>query len=187
MNHLLLRIIPLLTLPTLSLQAKQPAYVSPSFSKNTQPKVLQRHEIQALGNVARGVEMMLRQTQFEGTRVWPHAVRDSQGRTGLIVMAHRPLLMSMNMEDIDIRRTWVLVCLIAAARQMQTTESQLDHIALTDREGMTGDPWYYDVDMQVAHRIYMQLNEGSINGEQAYQQVINTWKLVTKDNSMASR
>ncbi len=187
MHHFFPRIIPVLALQVMGLQAQQPLRASPSSVKKDSSRVLLRHEIQALGDVARGIEHMLRHTQFTGTQVWPHAVRDSQGRAGLIVMAHRPLLMSMNMEDIDIRRTWVLVSLIAAARQMQITESQLDHIALTDREGMTGDLWYYDVDIQVAHRIYKQLHEGIITGEQAYQQVVDSWKLVTKENSMASR
>ncbi len=187
MNAKLLQIMSMLALPTLSLQASQPLTAPVSSIPKDRPQVLERHEIQALGDVARGVELLLRRTQFSGTRVWPHAVRDSKGRTGLIIMAHRPLLMSMNMEDIDIRRTWVLVSLIAAARQMEITESQLDHLALTDREGMTGQLWYYDVDMQIARSIYKELNEGSITGDQAYQQVTSSWKLVTADNSMASR
>lgn len=167
--------------------ASQPGQASPASVQPTEGHVLSRHELHALTEAARGVEAFIRRTPHLGTRVWPHAVRDGQGRAGLIIMAHRPLLMSMNLEDLDQRRNWVLAALIAAGWQMESTPARVDHLALTDPEGMRGQQWYYDVDMALARRLFLRLREGTLSAEAAYRQVVSSWRLVTAESQLTAR
>lgn len=160
----------------------------PSASQHGSPhsSLLSRHDWHNLSSAAKQMEHLLHQAQPVGTRVWPHAVRDASGRAGLIVMAQRPLLMSMNSEDLDTRQTWVLVSVLAAAKESAESPLPLDHLALTDTEGAQGQLWYYDVDMSLARKLYLQLRDHQISMESAYREIVRSWRLVTASNQVAS-
>jgi len=132
------------------------------------------------------MEHFLHQSQMVGTRVWPHAVRDASGRAGLIIMAQRPLLMSMNGEDLETRKTWVLVSVLAAAKETADSRLPLDHLALTDTQGAQGQLWYYDVEMSLAHKLYLQLRDRKITMDAAYAEIVRSWRLVTASHEVAS-
>jgi len=127
------------------------------------------------------------QAQTIGTRIWPHAVRDASGRAGLIIMAQRPLLMSMNTEDLDARQAWVIVSVLAAAKESAESPAFLDHLALTDTDGAKGPRWYYDVDMNLARKLYRQLEARTITMDTAYHEIISSWTLVTATPNVASQ
>ncbi|MCA1962541.1 MAG: hypothetical protein LDL31_01190 [Prosthecobacter sp.] len=167
--------------------ANQPKQTALIHAEPSHPSFLPRYELQALMEAARGVEAFIRRTPHAGARVWPHAVRDGKGRAGLIIQAHRPLLMTVSLEDIDRRKSWVLSAIIAAARQVELTEAPVDHLALTDTEGVTGQKWYYDVDIALARRVFSGLLSGTLSPDDAYATVIRSWKLVTADSQLAAR
>ena len=148
--------------------------------------VLSRHEWHSLSKAARYMEHVLHQAHSLGTRVWPHAVRDSSGRAGLIIMAQKPLLMSMNADELDSRQTWVVVAVLAAAKYSEESHLPLDHLALTDTEGARGVLWYYDVDMALANRLYRQLKDREITLDAAYGEITRSWKLITAAQDVAS-
>jgi hypothetical protein len=148
--------------------------------------LLSRLDWHRLSSAARQVEFLLHQAQTVGTRVWPHAVRDASGRAGLIIMAQRPLLMSLNGDDIDTRQAWVLVSVLAAAKESAESPLPLDHLALTDTEGAQGQLWYYDVEMSLAHELYLKLKDRKITMEAAYTEIVRSWRLVTASHEIAS-
>jgi hypothetical protein len=148
--------------------------------------LLSRHDWHSLSSAGKQMEHLLHQAQTVRTRVWPHAVRDASGRAGLIIMAQRPLLMSMNAEDLDARQAWVLVSVLAAAKESDESPLPLDHLALTDTEGVQGQPWYYDVEMNLARRLYIQLKERKITMDAAYREIVRSWRLVTASHESAS-
>lgn len=153
---------------------------------NPHSALLSRHDWHSLSSAAKQIEHLLHQAQTVGTRVWPHAVRDTAGRAGLIIMAQRPLLMSMNTEDLDARQTWVLVSVLAAAKESAEAPLPLDHLALTDTEGAQGQLWYYDVEMSLARELYLQLRDRKITMDAAYREIVRSWRLVTASNQVAS-
>ena len=160
----------------------------PSTSRLGSPhsSLLSRHDWHRLSSAARQMEHLLHQAQAVGTRVWPHAVRDASGRAGLIIMAQRPLLMAMNTEDLDTRQTWVLISVLAAAKESAESPLPLDHLALTDTEGAQGQLWYYDVEMSLARQLYLQLKDRKITMEAAYREIVRSWRLVTASHEVAS-
>ena len=148
---------------------------------------LTRYEWHSLNRSAKQIERLMYQAQTIGTRIWPHAVRDASGRAGLIIMAQRPLLMSMNAEDLDDRQAWVILSVLAAARESAESPASLDHLALTDTEGAKGHLWYYDVDMNLARKLYRQLVAGTLTIDKAYHEIISSWTLVTATQNVASK
>ncbi len=160
----------------------------PSTSRLGSPHsaLLSRNDWHSLSSAAKQMEHLLYQVQTVGTRVWPHAVRDASGRAGLIIMAQRPLLMSMNSEDLDARQTWVLISVLAAAKESAESPLPLDHLALTDTEGAQGQLWYYDVEVSLARQLYLQLKNRKITMDAAYREIIRSWRLVTASHEVAS-
>lgn len=133
------------------------------------------------------MEKLLHQTQPVRTRIWPHAVRDDAGRAGLIVVAQRPLLMFRHTDDQPLREHWVVVAVVAAARESVESGIPLDHLALTDIDGANGELWFYDVDMDVGRRIYQQLKARTMSMEAAYGEIVGSWRLITAAHEVASQ
>jgi hypothetical protein len=148
--------------------------------------LLTRSEWHALNSAASQIRHFMRRVQPIGTRVWPHAVRDASGRAGLIIMAEKPCLMTLDTRDLHARQIWVLSSVIAAAQLAEKSALPLDHLALTDAHGVEGQLWYYDLDIRLALQLHRQLMERSISPEDAYSQVVCSWKLVTSPVEIAS-
>lgn len=161
--------------------------LSSSRLGSTYSTLLSRNDWHRLSSVGKKMEYLLHKAQTVGTRVWPHAVRDASGRAGLIIMAQRPLLMSMNTEDLDARQTWILVAVLSAAKESSETTLPLDHLALTDTDGAQGQLWYFDVDIRLARQLYQQLKEHKITLGSAYREIVRSWRLVTGSNEVACR
>lgn len=153
----------------------------------TQNAPLTRQEWHSLSQVARQMEKLLHQTQPVRTRIWPHAVRDDAGRAGLIVVAQRPLLMFRHTDDQPLREHWVVVAVVAAARESIESGIPLDHLALTDIDGANGELWFYDVDMKVGRSIYQQLKMRTMTMETAYAEIVRSWRLITAAHEVASQ
>lgn len=148
---------------------------------------LTRMEWHSLSQAARKMERLMHQTQPVRTRIWPHAVRDDAGRAGLIVVAQRPLLMFRPTDDLLIRQHWIVVAVVAAAKEALDSAIPLDHLALTDIDGANGDLWFYDVKINVAQNIYQQLKERTITMDAAYAEIVRSWRLITAAHEVASR
>jgi hypothetical protein len=148
---------------------------------------LTRLEWHSLSQAARQMEKLMHQTQPVRTRIWPHAVRDDAGRAGLIVVAQRPLLMFRPTDDLQIRQHWIVVAVVAAAKEATESAIPLDHLALTDFDGANGNLWFYDVEMSVARNIYQQLKERTITMDAAYDEIVSSWRLITAAHEVASR
>ncbi|MFM2177201.1 MAG: hypothetical protein RL015_1299 [Verrucomicrobiota bacterium] len=148
---------------------------------------LNRLEWHSLSQAARQMEQLMHQTQPVRTRIWPHAVRDEAGRAGLIVVAQRPLLMFRPTDDLQKRQHWIVVAVVAAAKEAMESAIPLDHLALTDIDGANGNLWFYDVKMSVARNIYKQLNDRTITMDAAYDEIVSSWRLITAAHEVASQ
>lgn len=141
--------------------------------------LLTRHEWHQLGDAAWQISMLIQNAQPVATQVWPHAARDSAGRAGLIIKAERPLMMTLNVEDIRLRAAWTLAAVLAAGRFVELEGLPVDHLALTDADGAHHQKWYYDVDVQTARHVFVGLRDRKISMDQAYSMITSSWKLVT--------
>ena len=88
-------------------------------SQSSQPaeskvaRALSRAELLPLEAIARRVQSMMSVATFTPTRVWPHGVRDYQGRLGIFLSSERPILHDAAPETVLAKEAWVVFGLAA--------------------------------------------------------------------------
>ena len=100
-------------------------------------RTLSRAELLPLEAVAGRVQSMMSEVAFTSTRVWPHGVRDQQGRIGIFLSSERPLFNDPTPAIAQAKEDWVVIGLVAAVKYSEG--SQIRHIAFTDSRGETGE------------------------------------------------
>lgn len=151
----------------------------PQVEKSGFAAMLTRHEWHRLGEAAWEISLLMQSAQPVATQVWPHAARDAAGRAGLIIRAERPLLMTLNLEDIRLRAGWTMAAVLATGRLAELEGLPVDYLALTDAEGTQLQKWYLEVEVQTARRVFVGLRDGTMSMDSAYATITSSWKLVT--------
>jgi flagellar motor protein MotB len=146
-------------------------------------RALSRAELLPLEAVAGRVQSMMSEVAFTSTRVWPHGVRDQQGRIGIFLSSERPLFNDSTPAISQAKEDWVVIGLVAAVKYSEG--SQIRHIAFTDSRGETGERWYYDLSMAEAREIHEMMIRGVLRPENAYKLIEARWQKVTPQHKYA--
>uniref|UniRef100_UPI003782FFEC hypothetical protein n=1 Tax=Prosthecobacter sp. TaxID=1965333 RepID=UPI003782FFEC len=146
-------------------------------------RALSRAELLPLEAIARRAQSMMEVASFTPTRVWPHGVRDQQGRIGLFLSSQRPLFGDPTPEIVQAKEAWVVFGLVAAVKYSEG--SQIRHIAFTDSQGETSERWYYDISMVEAREIHEMLIRGIVRPENAFNLIEAAWQKVTAEHHLA--
>lgn len=146
-------------------------------------RTLSRAELLPLEAVAGRVQSMMSEVAFTSTRVWPHGVRDQQGRIGIFLSSERPLFNDPTPVIAQAKEDWVVIGLVAAVKYSEG--SQIRHIAFTDSRGETGERWYYDLSMAEAREIHEMMIRGVLRPENAYKLIEARWQKVTPQHKYA--
>ena len=164
---------------------------SSAASQSAQPveskaaRALSRAEMLPLEAIARRVQSMMAADTFTPARVWPHGVRDRQGRLGIFLSAERPLFNDPTPAIVLAKKAWVVFGLVAAVKYSEG--SQVGHVAFTDSRGETGERWYYDISMAEAREIHEMLIRGIVQPENAFRLIEAAWQKVTTDHVLAAK
>ena len=126
---------------------------------------------------------MMEVASFTPTRVWPHGVRDQQGRLGIFLSSARPLFGDPTPVIVQAKEAWVVFGLVAAVKYAEG--SQLGHIAFTDSNGESSQGWYYDISMAEAREIHELMIRGLVLPENAYRLIEAAWQKVTPQHDYA--
>ena len=165
---------------SLSLKA---SIIQTSITESGQP--LKARELLTLENIAKRTESMMGVATFVSTHVWPHGVRDSKGRLGIFIGSSRPLFSEKDERIVEQKKAWIVFGLIAAVKYCEG--SQVGHIAFTDWDGINGERWYYDLDMQTACEIHRWMLQGLVAPKHAYHLIESSWVKVTAEHDLAVR
>ncbi len=147
------------------------------------PQVLSLAELQPLETISKRVASMMSVISTVPTRIWPHGVRDHQGRQGIFLSSQRPLFNDSDPAVVQAKQAWVVYGLIASVKYSEG--SQVGHIAFTDRNGETGERWYYDLCMTKAREIHSLLISGLVRPQNAYRLIEGAWQKVTSEHAYA--
>jgi len=155
---------------------------APSAESNA-ARALSRAELLPLEAIAKRVQSMMSVASFTPTRVWPHGVRDQQGRLGIFLSSERPLFTDPTPTIVKAKEAWVVFGLVAAVKYSEG--SQIRHIAFTDSQGETSERWYYDISMVEAREIHEMLILGIVRPENAYRLIEAAWQKITPRHEYA--
>jgi hypothetical protein len=155
---------------------------APSAESNA-ARALSRAEFLPLEAIAKRVQSMMSVASFTPTRVWPHGVRDQQGRLGIFLSSERPLFTDPAPTIVKAKEAWVVFGLVAAVKYSEG--SQIRHIAFTDSQGETSERWYYDISMVEAREIHEMLIRGIVRPENAYRLIEAAWQKITPRHEYA--
>jgi len=128
---------------------------------------------------------MMSVATFTTTRVWPHGVRDQQGRLGIFLSSERPVFHDSKPILVRAKEAWVVFGLIAAVKYSEG--SQVGHLAFTDSNGETGERWYYDISMAEAREIHGMMIRGILKPENAFKVIETVWQKITTDHVLAAK
>ena len=152
---------------------------------NKAARALSRSELLPLESIARRAQSMMSIATFTATKVWPHGVRDQQGRLGIFLSSGRPLFNDSTPAVVNAKEIWAVLALLAAVKYSEGSE--VGHIAFTDCNGETGERWYYDICMDDARRIQLMLLHGDVRHEEAFKLMELSWQKVTAEHHLAIR
>ena len=80
------------------------------------PQVLSLAELQPLETISKRVASMMSVISTVPTRIWPHGVRDHQGRQGIFLSSQRPLFHDSDPAVVQAKQAWVVYGLIASVK-----------------------------------------------------------------------
>jgi hypothetical protein len=172
---------------TVSSANAQPSAASQSARpiESKAARALSRAELLPLEAIAQRTQSMMSVATFTPTRVWPHGVRDQQGRLGIFLSSERPILHDPTPAMVQAKEAWVVFGLIAAVKYSEG--SQVGHVAFTDSSGETAERWYYDISMAEAREIHELLVRGILRPENAFKLIESAWQKVTTDHVLAAK
>lgn len=146
-------------------------------------RALSRAELLPIEAIARRAQSMMEVASFTPTRVWPHGVRDQQGRIGLFLSSERPIFGDPTPGITQAKEAWVVFGLVAAVKYSEG--SQVGHVAFTDSNGETGERWYYDISMAEAREIHELMVRGILRPGNAFKLIEATWQKITRQHEYA--
>ena len=149
-----------------------------AFCEKAGPYTLLAHdEYEDLQYLARRVGSMMGEFLPFYTHVWPHAVRDSQGRSGLILESSIPLANLAASHDQEHLKGWLVCAILAVGKYSDLPGVELDHLCFTDATAQASEArWCYDADASLVRGLHRALVKGEITAEQAHDRLVAHWK-----------
>ncbi len=150
-------------------------------------EVVPHSELEALSQASRRIASMMDAIlPFEST-VWPHAIRDELGRTGIFLAPSIPFNTLATNPDEDPLKGWIVCAILATGKYIETIPFPVHHVCLTDQTGMRGELWCYDIDIATVRYLHRHLASGTLTAEQAYQTLIARWKKITRPTTLPKK
>lgn len=137
-------------------------------------------ELRQLTKIVAGIKSMMAVDQAAKTGVWWDAVSDPEGRIGIFMACSQPLAVAINNPGLDMRKSWVLLAVLAAVKYTEDSPVTVSYIAFTDPQGLSGDRWFYKLDMSDAALVRSEILNGRISMEQGYDKIVAAWRRVTQ-------
>jgi hypothetical protein len=144
--------------------------------------LLGHEEYETLEVYARRVALMMREILPFDTQVWPHAVRDSQGRTGLVLESSVPVSMLADSTDQEFLKGWIVCAILAVGKYSEIPGVRVDHVCFTDGTGAAGGGWFYDADHVFIMELYRSLVGGQVGAGEAYAALVSNWSHVVPES-----
>jgi hypothetical protein len=144
--------------------------------------VLRYGELESLNRIAVRMASMMDAILPVESLVWPHAVRDEQGRVGMFMAPTVSFEQLAKGPSEDSLKGWLVCALIAAGKYAEGSAVTIDHLCFTDPTGMGGDLWCYDVDIMTVRQLHRRLLTGVMTPDEAYQVLIERWRRITEDS-----
>jgi hypothetical protein len=129
--------------------------------------------------LARKMESMILAAEAPLAGICPQGLRDPDGRLGIFIVCSRPLVTPTKSPGMDDGKAWVVLSVFAAVKYCGDCPVKVDYIGLTDPRGMSGEGWYYDLNMNAARRVQRSMCSGGLTLEQGYDQIVAAWRRVT--------
>lgn len=143
-------------------------------------EIIPHGELETLNQTSRRIASMMDAIlPFEST-VWPHAIRDELGRTGIFLAPSIPFETLAAAPENEPLIGWIVCAILASGKYLETVSFPVHHICLTDPTGMRGDLWCYDIDIATVRYLHRHLAAGSLTAEEAYQTLTARWKKITR-------
>jgi hypothetical protein len=130
------------------------------------------------------ISSMMNAGQTLTSKVWPDFSTDLEGRRGIFIACSQPLIPTSNEDDMQRQKTWILLAVIATVKYTEANRRAVDYIAITDPLGLSGDRWYYELEMKTAAGIHSQfINEG-LSLEESCRLIMASWHRVTSQPTL---
>lgn len=140
--------------------------------------LLSLEEYESLSMMSRRVMGMMAEILPFYTEVWPHAVRDSRGRAGLIVVSSVPLEELATSTNQDSFKGWLVCAIVALGKYSAITGVPIQHVCFTDINGASEQRWCYDADMSLVCGLHRSLVTGSITADEAHAALVSHWRRI---------
>ncbi len=138
-------------------------------------------DIRVLTQIGEKISSMMNAGQTLTSKVWPDFNTDIEGRRGIFIACSHSLVPTPNEEEMLRQRSWLLFAVISTVKYTEASRAAVDYIAITDPLGMSGERWYYQLEMKAAARIHHQFTNEGISLEQGHEMIMASWHKVTSE------
>jgi len=151
----------------------------------TQPRQItsRTDQMRVLSAITSKIAYMMTADPAVKCKVWPDIATESIGRHGIIIACSRSLYLDSNEPGMDVRKSWVMLAVLACVKYTEGSPVTVDYIGFTDPEGLSGERWYYELKMSTAENVHHQIRRGTITMQDGYDQVASAWQRVTSSSA----
>ncbi len=142
-------------------------------------RMLAVDEMHILTGIAGRMHTMLTVADPIRTKVWAHGLRDERGRAGIFVACSHPFVAPDESESMSLGKSWVLLAVSAAVKYTEGSPVPVDYIAFTEPAGMSGNGWYYELDLRKARQIQRELVAREMTMADGYRRITAIWQKKT--------
>jgi hypothetical protein len=138
-------------------------------------------EMRQLTKIVARIKSMMTVDQGVKTGVWSDAVSDPEGHIGIFMACSQPMAVAINNPGLDMRKSWVILAVLAAVKYTEDSPVIVNYIAFTDPLGLSSERWFYKLDMSAASLVRRDILSGRLSMEQGYDKIVASWRRVTHD------
>ena len=159
-----------------------PSPINTSLTGGSLYELLPQEELESLNQTSTRIASMMDAILPFDTVVWPHAIRDEQGRNGLFLAPRVPFATLATDPDQEALKGWLVCAILAVGKYAEAASVPLHHIGFTDASGMGRDLWYLDIDIGTIIQLHRRLVSGTLSTDDAFQELTSRWKKLTRDS-----
>lgn len=148
-------------------------------------RMLSIDELRVVTEIGRRMESLMALSKEARTKVWASGTRDADGRLGIYFICSKPLLARTDAPGLDARRAWVMLAVFAAVKYTEESPVAIDYIGFADPSGMSGERWFFRLDMSTARQVQHEFFANTIDLETGFDHIIAAWRRVTPQSAVA--